>query len=83
MTAGTRARYPDLADLSVFVSGGGSGIGAAIVACFSHAGCRVMFVDVDDAASAALVDGLRARHGIAPVRYAAMAHAGPCVPSNW
>jgi NAD(P)-dependent dehydrogenase (short-subunit alcohol dehydrogenase family) len=70
VTAGARAHYPDLAGLSVFVSGGGSGIGAAIVACFARAGCRVVFVDVDDAASAALVAGLRALHGIAPVRYA-------------
>jgi NAD(P)-dependent dehydrogenase (short-subunit alcohol dehydrogenase family) len=70
VTAGARARYPDLAGLSVFVSGGGSGIGAAIVACFARADCRVAFVDVDDAASAALVESLRAPDGTATVRYA-------------
>jgi NAD(P)-dependent dehydrogenase (short-subunit alcohol dehydrogenase family) len=69
VSAGARARYPDLAGLSVFVSGGGSGIGAALVACFARAGCRVTFVDVDDAASAALIDSLRALHGVAPVRH--------------
>jgi NAD(P)-dependent dehydrogenase (short-subunit alcohol dehydrogenase family) len=70
VSAGARARYPVLAGLSVFVAGGGSGIGAASVACFAHAGCRVAFVDVDDSAAAARVDGLRALHGVAPVRYA-------------
>jgi NAD(P)-dependent dehydrogenase (short-subunit alcohol dehydrogenase family) len=70
VSAGARARYPDLAGLSVFVSGGGSGIGAAIVACFARAGCRVAFVDVDDSASAALVERLQPPDGTATVRYA-------------
>ena len=39
MTAGAdRARYPDLAGRTVFVSGGGSGIGAAFVRSFRRAG---------------------------------------------
>ena len=50
----TRARYPDLAGRTVFVSGGGSGIGAAFVRCFAAQGCRVAFIDIADAPSEAL-----------------------------
>jgi NAD(P)-dependent dehydrogenase (short-subunit alcohol dehydrogenase family) len=49
-----RARYPDLAGRSVFVSGGGSGIGAAIVRAFAGQGCSVAFVDIGDAPAKAL-----------------------------
>lgn len=56
------ARYPSLADRVVFVTGGGSGIGAAMVAAFAGNDARVAFVDIDAAASDALVaelDGCR------------------------
>jgi len=49
-----RASYPDLAGRTVFVSGGGSGIGAAFVRAFANQGCRVAFVDVADAPSQTL-----------------------------
>jgi NAD(P)-dependent dehydrogenase (short-subunit alcohol dehydrogenase family) len=49
-----RARYPDLAGRTVFVSGGGSGIGAAFVRSFAGQGCNVAFVDVADVPSRAL-----------------------------
>jgi len=48
------ASYPSLKDKSVFVSGGGSGIGAAIVQHFAAQGSKVGFVDIDEAASTAL-----------------------------
>jgi NAD(P)-dependent dehydrogenase (short-subunit alcohol dehydrogenase family) len=48
------ASYPSLKDKSVFVSGGGSGIGAAIVEHFAVQGSKVGFVDIDEAASTAL-----------------------------
>jgi NAD(P)-dependent dehydrogenase (short-subunit alcohol dehydrogenase family) len=57
--------YPCLAGKAVFVSGGGSGIGAAIVSRFAEQGCRVAFCDIDDAPSQALA----ARLAPAPVRY--------------
>jgi NAD(P)-dependent dehydrogenase (short-subunit alcohol dehydrogenase family) len=48
------AIYPSLKGRTVFVSGGGSGIGASIVEHFAAQGSKVGFVDVDEAASTAL-----------------------------
>ncbi len=50
-----RVRYPDLAGRAVFVSGGGSGIGAAFVRRFAAQDCRVAFIDIADLPSRALV----------------------------
>jgi NAD(P)-dependent dehydrogenase (short-subunit alcohol dehydrogenase family) len=50
------ASYPSLKDRSVFVSGGGSGIGASIVEHFAAQGSKVGFVDIDEAASKAIAD---------------------------
>jgi NAD(P)-dependent dehydrogenase (short-subunit alcohol dehydrogenase family) len=49
------ASYPSLAGRIVFVSGGGSGIGATIVERFAQQGSRVAFCDVADEPSHALV----------------------------
>lgn len=54
------ALYPGLRGRAVFVTGGGSGIGAAIVTAFAQQGARVAFVDVAEAASTALADTLAA-----------------------
>ena len=48
------ASYPSLKDRAVFVSGGGSGIGASIVEHFAGQGAKVGFVDIDEAGSKAL-----------------------------
>jgi NAD(P)-dependent dehydrogenase (short-subunit alcohol dehydrogenase family) len=48
------ASYPSLRDRSVFISGGGSGIGASIVEHFAAQGSKVGFVDIDEPASKAL-----------------------------
>lgn len=58
--------YPDLAGKVAFVSGGASGIGASIVRRLHAQGCRVAFVDIDDAAARTLCEELASVHGAAP-----------------
>lgn len=60
------ARYPSLRGKTVFVTGGGSGIGAAVVESFVDQGARVAFVDIDEAASRALCEAIRAQYDTAP-----------------
>jgi NAD(P)-dependent dehydrogenase (short-subunit alcohol dehydrogenase family) len=50
------ATYPSLKGRTVFLSGGGSGIGASIVEHFAEQGSKVAFVDIDEAASKALAE---------------------------
>ena len=59
-----RAVYPSLADKRVIVTGGATGIGEALVEAFALQGARVVFLDIADAASEALVARLApaARH---------------------
>jgi len=62
---GSIAGYPSLAGRTVFISGGGSGIGAFIVEHFAQQGSRVAFCDVADEPAQALM----ARLAPAPVWY--------------
>ncbi|WP_457584612.1 SDR family NAD(P)-dependent oxidoreductase [Ensifer canadensis] len=47
----TDAIYPDLAEASVFITGGGSGIGAALTEGFLRQGARVAFCQRSDASA--------------------------------
>ena len=50
--------YEDLKDASVLITGGGSGIGAAVTQGFVAQGARVAFIDIAVSESEALVDRL-------------------------
>jgi NAD(P)-dependent dehydrogenase (short-subunit alcohol dehydrogenase family) len=52
------ATYPNLADKRVVITGGGTGIGAAIVEAFVKQGAQVVFLDIQDEASQALAASL-------------------------
>ncbi len=60
------ASYPSLEGRVVFVTGGGSGIGASIVEHLCAQRARVAFVDIAREASAALVETIEARGFEAP-----------------
>ena len=60
------ALVPSLRGQRVFVTGGGTGIGAAIVAAFAEQGAQVAFVDIAEAESAALALQLSASGCPAP-----------------
>jgi NAD(P)-dependent dehydrogenase (short-subunit alcohol dehydrogenase family) len=60
------AQYPSLRGRVVFISGGATGIGAALVEQFHHQGAQVAFVDLQEDAGRALAAKLAAK-GIAPL----------------
>nr|WP_324257825.1 SDR family NAD(P)-dependent oxidoreductase [Cellvibrio fontiphilus] len=51
-------RYPSLQGRSVFITGGATGIGAALVEAFAAQGARVAFVDIDTAGAIELCDAI-------------------------
>jgi NAD(P)-dependent dehydrogenase (short-subunit alcohol dehydrogenase family) len=59
------AQYPSLRGRHVFITGGGSGIGACLVEAFARQGSRVAFVDIAVRESEALIETLRSR-GLRP-----------------
>ncbi len=50
------ASYPSLRGRSVFITGGGSGIGGCLTEAFAKQGARVAFVDIAEGPSQALVE---------------------------
>ena len=59
--------YKDLATASVLITGGGSGIGAALTEGFARQGAKVAFIDIDAGASNALCDRLEGDCGNRPL----------------
>ena len=55
------AIYPSLKDKPIFITGGGSGIGASIVEHFCAQNAKVAFVDIAAAESAALAESISRR----------------------
>lgn len=66
---GGPAIYPSLEDRFVVVTGGASGIGAAIVEAFAVQGSHVAFLDIQDEAAKELTDRLGATGVRRPVYY--------------
>ena len=60
------AQYPSLRGMRVFITGGGSGIGAAMVEAFAEQGAQVAFVDFAQAQSEALVQSIAATGHLKP-----------------
>jgi NAD(P)-dependent dehydrogenase (short-subunit alcohol dehydrogenase family) len=61
------AIYPSLKDRVVFITGGGSGIGAALTRAFAAQGAKVGFVDIAEPESQALVKAVSEETGNAPL----------------
>lgn len=57
--------FPDLKDASVYITGGGSGIGAALTDGFLGQGAKVAFIGRSDAT--VFCDEMEARHGTRPL----------------
>ena len=55
------ASYPSLRDVPVLITGGATGIGAAMVEEFAAQGGRVAFLDVDEASAAKLIESIKSR----------------------
>ena len=63
----SESRYAGLADKTVFITGGGSGIGAAFTQAFAAQGARVAFVDIAEEASRTLVTQIQKDTSRAPL----------------
>lgn len=63
--------YPEFKHASVLITGGGSGIGAALTEGFVAQGARVAFIDIAADDSRALVDAMAAKYDNKPLWFAA------------
>ncbi|WP_309086314.1 SDR family oxidoreductase [Chelativorans sp.] len=60
-------KFPDLENASVLITGGGSGIGAALTEGFLRQGARVAFIDIAEDQSRALCEEMRRKLDRAPL----------------
>lgn len=63
---GEKTKYPSLEGRCVFITGGATGIGAAMVEAFSIQGAKVAFVDLNADSADSLCASLKDRTGIRP-----------------
>src|SRR5258708_6420414 len=61
------AKFPDLVGASVLITGGGSGIGAALTEGFARQGAKVALIDIAEAPSTALVERIGKETGTRPL----------------
>lgn len=61
------AKFPDLMGASVLITGGGSGIGAALTEGFARQGAKVAFIDIAEAPSTALAGRLASEVATPPL----------------
>lgn len=61
------ARFPDLDGAAVLITGGGSGIGAALVEGFAAQGSKVALIDIAEQSSVALCTRIEAETGRRPL----------------
>ena len=54
-----KVKYYDLENKRVFITGGGSGIGASIVEHFCEQGSEVYFIDINDDESKKLIESIK------------------------
>jgi NAD(P)-dependent dehydrogenase (short-subunit alcohol dehydrogenase family) len=59
--------YPSLGDTPVLITGGATGIGAAMVESFAAQGARVAFLDLDQGAAANLINSVKPLAAHAPL----------------
>ena len=57
------ANYPSLQDRCIFITGGATGIGAALVKAFAQQGANVAFVDIDADSAKQLINELESKQG--------------------
>lgn len=67
MTSILTASYPSLKDRVVYITGGGTGIGASLTAGFAAQGAKVAFIDIAEAPSRTLVEEIEQKTGRAPL----------------
>jgi len=57
-----KVKYLDLKNKRVFISGGGSGIGASMVEHFCEQNSEVYFIDIDAKSSKKLIENIKKKN---------------------